>query len=180
MPKAIRVFDKVGELTDWDQASFTTDGMIAQWNALMQKYVGTVIDLSALSSISLVTGLTTSALTSSGLFGYVSANDTMALTDNLALASSLIFGASTINSGEMIVGGIVSNAKFTTVGGSPPPGSQVYLAASTDEASAAGKLTATVPTSGVLAVVGVCLNDTNYALSKTARILLQVKTPIVL
>jgi hypothetical protein len=81
----------------------------------------------------------------------------------------------------MQTGGVISAANMTTVGGSPSNGAPVFLAASTDEASAAGKLTATAPstTGTYVAQVGLCLDNSNYAGSKTAKILIQVM-PIVL
>lgn len=128
----------------------------------------------------IASGLNTTALTSSGLFGYISANDILSLTDNLNLATAKVFGCSNSTSGQAIVLGIVTDAKFTTVGGMPGAGNPIWLAASTDEASASGKLTATVPTSGIIVEVGLCLNNTNYASLKTSKILFLPKQPIVL
>lgn len=129
-----------------------------------------------------VSGLTTTAMTGgSGQFGYVSANSTITPTDNLVLASSRMFGIYLGTSGHMTISGVVT-AQFTTAGGSPSPGSPVYLAASTDEASAVGKLTATVPSSpgGGLAEVGICVDNSNYAGAKTALVLMQPKIVIQL
>ena len=58
---------------------------------------------------------------------------------------------------------------------------KVFLAAAADDgATGAGKLTATAPTSGVVAEVGLCMNNANYAGLKTCHIHIQVKAPIVL
>jgi hypothetical protein len=130
-------------------------------------------------------GLTESALTTAamtggtGQAGYVSAASTLTPTDNLTLAKSRFFGVYTGTAGQMTVAGVIAAALFTTVGGSPTNGSPVWLAASTDEAAAVGKFTATLPASGtVVAEVGICLDNTNYAGAKTAKILIQVKSPV--
>lgn len=39
MPYGVRVIDRVGDMTDWDQASFT-DGEYARWAAGQAQYVG--------------------------------------------------------------------------------------------------------------------------------------------
>lgn len=128
-----------------------------------------------------VTGLTTTGVTT-GLCGYISAANTMTLTDNLALVSSRFFGVNTGTVGSMVTSGIIAALKCTTAGGSPAStGTPLFLAASTDEASAAGKVTATVPaTTGVyVAQVALTLDNANYAGSKTVKALIQVM-PIVL
>ncbi len=127
-----------------------------------------------------ISGLTTTGL-ADGDFGYASSADTMTKTDNATLAKSRLIGCNEGTAGSMTVSGTIENAKFTTDGGSPAVGSPVYLAAAADDTSTgAGKLTATAPTSGILAEVGICLNNANYAGSKTAEVLLQVKTPVTL
>lgn len=129
-----------------------------------------------------VSGFTTTGL-AVGDAGYISANDTLTLTDATALVSSRFVGINEGVVGSMTVSRTVDDAKFTTDGGSPVPGAPVYLALGTADSSAgAGKLTATKPsvTGQVVAEVGICLNDSNYAESKTARVLLQPKTPVVL
>lgn len=125
-----------------------------------------------------VTGLDTSSI-ATGLFGYVSSNNVLLPTDSLALVSSEVFGCGDGVSGEAVVVGAIS-AKFTSIGGQPNPGDKVWLAASTDEAGAAGKLTATAPSAGMLAEVGVCVDNSLYASIKQAKILIQVKEPIIL
>lgn len=130
-----------------------------------------------------VSGLTTTAMTTSGSFGYVSSNNTISKTDNAAMSSARAFGAYEGTSGTMQVSGVVSDAQFTTAGGSPSAGAAVYLAAAADDAAAgAGKLTATAPSASgsVVQEVGVCLDNSSYAGSKTSKVLLQVKTAIQL
>jgi hypothetical protein len=130
-----------------------------------------------------VNGLTTTALTTSGSFGYISSDSTLALTDNSQISTARVFGAYEAVSGQMVVGGLVADAQFTTVGGSPSPGAPVYLASATDDTdTGAGKLTATAPSTvgSVVAEVGICVNNSNYAGAKTAQVLLQPKTVIQL
>lgn len=130
------------------------------------------------AGLGIVSTLTTTGVTT-GLFGYISSNSTLSKTDNLAIASSRAFGCNTGTAGSMQVTGQVTGS-FTTVGGSPTAGAQVYLAASTDEASAAGKLTATVPASGVVAAVGICTDNSGYSGAKTALVLIQIHDPVQL
>lgn len=125
-------------------------------------------------------GLTTTGL-ADGDFGYISTADTLSKTDSAAIGTVRVIGANEGTAGSMTVGGVIENAKFTTDGTSPGNGDPVYLAAAADDTSTgAGKLTATAPTAGVLAEVGICLNNANYVGSKTAEVLLQVKVPVVL
>ena len=81
----------------------------------------------------------------------------------------------------MVTSGVIAAAACTTIGGSPAAGAPLFLAASTDEASAAGKLTATLPSAtGVyVAPVGLCMDPANYVGAKTVKMLIQVM-PIVL
>jgi hypothetical protein len=132
------------------------------------------------AGIPVLTGLTTTGL-GDGDFAYISANNTVSKTDATALASSYVIGANTGTSGAIVTGGLISNAKFTTAGGSPSAGSPVYLALSTDDTSTgSGKLTATVPSTGIVVEVGICIDNSNYAASKTAKVLLQPKMAITL
>jgi len=135
----------------------------------------------ATSSV-IITGLTTTGL-ADGDFGYISSADTVSKTDAAAVASSLAVGVNTGTAGSMATDGLIAAAKFTTDGGSPSNGAQVFLAlAAADTGAGAGKLTATAPTADtqVVAEVGICLNNANYAASKTAKVLLQVKKIVVL
>lgn len=126
-------------------------------------------------------GLTTTGL-AVGDFGYISAVNTLTKTDADVLVSSRTIGANEGTVGSMTVGGIVESAKFTTIGGSPANGAPVYLAPATEEASASGKLTATAPTATgkVVAEVGICTDNTNYAGAKTSQVLLQPKAVVQL
>lgn len=137
-------------------------------------------------------GLNTAAMAASGQYGYVSAPSTVSPTDALAIASSIVLGVYESLPGTMIVGGTVGDAEMTTAGGSPANGAQVYLAASTEEAAAAGKLTAApyrigtavgafTPAAGnVQARVGICIDNSNYAALKTCVVYFQPTSPIVL
>ncbi len=134
------------------------------------------------SSQVVVSGLTTTGL-ADGDAGYISAADTMTKTDATAEASSRFFGFNEGTASSMTVFGLVESAKFTTDGGSPSNGAPVYLALGTaDTNTGAGKLTATAPTTAgqFVAEVGLCLNNGNYAGSKTAEVLIQPKAVIEL
>lgn len=131
------------------------------------------------AGLGIVAGLTTTGVTT-GLWGYVSANSTMSKTDNAAIATARAFGCNTGTAGSMQVTGQVT-AAFTTAGGSPAAGSQVYLAAAADDSGAGGgKLTATVPASGVVAAVGICTDNSGYSGAKTALVLIQIHDPVQL
>jgi hypothetical protein len=131
------------------------------------------------SSVLFAPGTLSTTALSAGDVGYVSATNTVAKTDSLAISSSRVVGIAG-TSGTFILAGIAT-AKFTTDGGAPNPGDPVWLAASTDDSGAgAGKLTATAPTGGILAEVGICVDATGYAGSKTATVLVQVKSAITL
>lgn len=145
---------------------------------------GAASDASALHTHngSAIGGLTTSGL-ADGDFGYISSALTVSKTDALAFASSLCIGANEGTAGAMTIDGIVEDAKFTTDGLSPDNGANVYLAEATaDGNTGAGKLTATAPTAAgsQVAAVGICLDNTNYAGAKTAKVLMQVKTVVTL
>jgi hypothetical protein len=83
-------------------------------------------------------------------------------------------------SGEFVLSGVVT-AAFTTDGGSPAEGAPIYLARAAADANAgAGKLTAGVNnTNGEFnQEVGICLDNANYAGSKTCVIVLQPKVRV--
>lgn len=129
-----------------------------------------------------ISGLTTTGL-ANGDTCYVSANDTVLPTDNAVPAKSRCFGVMTNTVGTVQISGVVETMNFTTAGGAPVPDSPVYLAAATDDGSTgAGKATATPPTTSgeTDAEIGICLNNSNYAGLKIARVLLQVKKTITL
>lgn len=131
-------------------------------------------------SSTVTTGWTTTAMTASGLFGYVSSASTVTPTDNAAMSTSRAAGIYTGTSGQMVVSGLVT-AKLTTAGGTCSAGAPLWLAAASDDtATGAGKLTATLPASGVAAQVALCVDPANYAGAKTAQVLLQVHTPVQL
>ena len=175
MPTAIRIIDRVAEMVDWNQSTFL-DGMLAQWDATSGKFIGSFT--TTLSNI-IVPGIDASSLSTAGLAGYISANNVLTKTDSLSYNSSLIFGFTTQAGSDVAIVGLI-DAQFTTVGGLPPPGAAVWLAASTDESGAAGKLTATPPTTGVIAEVGICVDNSNYTSSKKSKILFRSRTPIIL
>jgi hypothetical protein len=129
------------------------------------------------------TTLTTAAMTASGQAAYISANDTVSPTNNSAIASARFYGFFTGTAGQVQVAGMVASALMTTAGGSPAPGAPVFLAATTDDAgTGAGKLTATAPVAlgSVIQEVGICRSNDNYAVLKTAKVLIQPKAVIQL
>lgn len=137
----------------------------------------------AVAASQLVVASQTTTGLADGDFGYVSAANTWTKTDADAIASAIVAGVNEGTAGSMTLpGGIIEAAKFTTAGGSPTHGAEVYLAPGTEEASASGKLTATAPTAAgkVVAVAGVCLDNSNYAGAKTAKVIFIPKTPVLL
>jgi len=118
-----------------------------------------------------------------GDFGYVSGPGAISKTLATGLATARLFGCNIGTPSEMQVSGVVRNAKMTTAEGLPANGAPVWLALGTEDGgSAAGKARATPPTgTGVVqAEVGIVLNNSNYAASKTCEVLLQVKAPILI
>jgi len=127
-----------------------------------------------------ITGFTTTGL-GDGDFAYVSSANTVSKTDSASISTSKCIGANEGTVGAITCYGVIENAKFTTAGGSPSVGAAVWLAALTDDSNAgAGKLTATAPSAGVVAEIGIVLDNANYAGSKTSKVLLQIKSPVVL
>lgn len=183
MPLAIRVIDKVADLSDWDATTFF-DGYYVIYDASSGKYIGVPSGGGggggAAASLT-ITGLNTSAVSGAGLFGYLSGNKVVSLADSSSILKAVAIGATTHTSGEIITHGLIPDAVFTTAGGQPSPGAKVFLAAASDDGgSGAGKLTATPPNTGVLTIVGVCLDNTNYSSSKKAAVIIQIREPIVL
>jgi hypothetical protein len=84
--------------------------------------------------------------------------------------------------GKIVLSGApILTALFTTAGGAPAHGAQVYLAASSDDGiTGAGKLTATPPSAGYLVVCGTCVDNSNYASAKTCLISFTPRPPILL
>jgi hypothetical protein len=130
-------------------------------------------------------GTQTTTGLANGDFSYISSNDTWTKSQNNGtLRQATVIGAYEGVSGSVsLPGSIIEAAKFTTDGGSPQPGDAVFLAASTDDSgTGAGKLTATAPTTAgaYVTAVGVCLNNSNYAGSKTAKIVFSPALPILI
>lgn len=121
------------------------------------------------------TGLTTTGL-AAGDIGYASGTTTMskAQSDGTA-AQALLIGVNSGTSGQMSVAGVVT-MNFTTASGAPSAGVPVYLAAAADDTGAgAGKATKTEPTTGYSVPLGIVLDPTNYAGSKTCVVLLRIE-----
>jgi len=130
---------------------------------------------------STITGQTTAGL-GDGDFAFVSANNTWtkAQSDGTQLQAT-VRGANLGTSGTMAFAGRVLSGKFTTAGGSPSPGEEVFVAAAADDGgTGAGKLTATAPTTGYLTKAGICLDNSNYAGFQTCVVLLSPSSPIAL
>jgi hypothetical protein len=123
-------------------------------------------------------GLDTSAM-SANRFAYVSATNVATPTDADSLNASETVGVFAGVAGELVATGAVT-AAFTTAGGQPVAGRPVYLAPATEEADAAGKLTATRPSSSTRTVseVGVVLDASLWAAAKTAVVQLQQKRAV--
>jgi len=141
------------------------------------------------SSSGSISQLTISGQTTTGLgdgdFAYVSAANTWSKAQNDGTDTQSV--AVAVNEGTVgsmsLPGSVIENAKFTTAGGSPAIGAEVFLAAAADDgATGAGKATATAPTAtgSFLTILGVCVNDANYAGSKTAKIIFRPMSPILL
>lgn len=121
---------------------------------------------------STITGLTTAGL-ADGDVCYISAANTATRSDATAAVSARTAGVYKGTSGSLSAGGKISAVKFTTDGGSPANGAPVYVAlGSADTSTGAGKLTATAPdaASQFVSEVGICLDNSNYAGSKTCVI----------
>lgn len=127
-------------------------------------------------------GFTTTAMTGgSGQAGYTSGASTVTPTDAATTSKSRLTGVFNGTAGQMQTDGVVNAMQMTTAGGSPTNGAPVWIAAAADDgATAAGKFTATAPTTGNLSEVGICLDNSNYAGAKTAKILLQPKSVVTL
>lgn len=127
-----------------------------------------------------VPGLTTTGVTT-GLFGYVSSANTVLKTNNTTIGTAVCLGANTGTVGSIRVAGVVSAAAMTSAGGQPVNGATLWLASAADDTgTGAGRLTATAPTSGVLAPIGICLDNSNYIGSKTVSMALNIRPPVVL
>lgn len=118
----------------------------------------------------------------SGTFGYVS-NATsspfaVSPTSNTSGATARAVGAYVGVAGFIQISGLVT-ALFTTAGGQPNNGDNVYLANTADDgATGAGKLTATAPSPGTtgfsISSVAMCVDNSLYASVKTCVVELQL------
>lgn len=172
MPDAIRIVDQIQDQSDFQGP--LVDGKFIAYDSGISKFI-----LDDITTIN-ITGLTTTGI-ADGDFVYVSSNNTVSKTDSASITTSRCVGANEGVSGSITAFGVVENAKFTTVGGSPSAGTPVWLAAATDDVSTgAGKLTATVPIVGIVAEIGIVIDNSNYASLKTCKILVQIKKPVVL
>lgn len=170
-----------GAVTVSGATTFTAAGTAVTVNNNMT-VTGTLTAGTILVSGLLESGLTTAAMAGgTGQVGYWSAADTLTPTDSAAIATSRVAAVYLGVAGQAQTTGVVAAALMTTAGGSPGNGSPVWLAnAADDGATGAGKLTATAPSTGIVAEFGICQSNANYAGAKTAKILIQVKAPIVL
>jgi hypothetical protein len=165
-----------------------TPANLDTFNALENPYTGNRFSIIATPASPagglIVSGLTTAAMTGvTGQSGYMSGNSTASPTDNLAIAKSRFVGVTTGVTGQLQTTGVVAAVPMTTAGGSPAASAPLWLAASTDDGSTgAGKWTATAPVVAgtVVAEVGICIDNTNYAGAKTVKALIQVKPPVQL
>lgn len=114
----------------------------------------------------------------SGNVVYIVDEDTVDRTEAESIATAKVFGVSEGTASTITTAGIVT-INFTTDGGQPNEGDFVYVAlASADTNTGEGKATASPPTSGISAIIGVCKDNANYAASKTCEVFLDVKAPI--
>ncbi len=85
-----------------------------------------------------------------------------------------------------LTGSVIDEVNCTTDGGIPAIGARVYLASSTaDGGSGTGKVTSIPPepSSGGsvnLQIVGICVDNTNYASFKTVKVIFQPSYPTIL
>ena len=128
-----------------------------------------------------VTGQSTVGLADGDICYVLSDNTWSAARSDGTKQQATVAGANAGTAGTMIISGRVASAKFTTAGGSPSAGQEVYIAASADDGgSGTGKLTSTQPATGYLTVAGVCLSAANYAGLKTCVVILNPQSPIQL
>lgn len=135
-----------------------------------------------ISDTEIMTGLTTSGL-ADGDVVYISAALTASKSDAAIEAAAAAVGVYKGTSGQLKVGGKVSSVKFTTDGGTPGNGAAVFVALDSDDTdTGAGKLTATAPDSVTQFVseVGICLDNSNYAGSKTCVVAWALKPVVAL
>ncbi len=129
----------------------------------------------------IIPGLTTTGV-GDGDAVYISGINTVTKTDAASLSTAKFFGFGTASVGSVQISGVIDAAKFTTFGGKPANGEDVYLAlASVDSGTGVGKLIAIPPLGpAILSPMGICLDNSNYALLKTCKIGIQAKTRLAL
>jgi len=112
-------------------------------------------------------------------YGTATANQNT-LTDADTVSKARARGVYNGVTGELVTGGVVT-CNFTTAGGSPANGAVAYIACATEEANAAGKLTATAPsgTGDAKTVFATVLDNANYG-AGTCVVLISKEAPIVL
>ena len=109
-----------------------------------------------------------------GDFGYVASANTVAKTNaDIALTTEFV-GCYDGTPGGVVSNGVVEFVNFTEAGGKPANGATVWLSPASEEAGAAGKLTALTPTlPASIVVAGICVDNANYDGSKTCRVLIR-------
>jgi hypothetical protein len=131
---------------------------------------------------SVLTGQATAGLSSGNVVYVNAANTWLKAINNGTYEQATAGGVYLGVPGEIwLSGSPIPAALFTTSGGSPANGQEVYLAASTDDGgTGAGKLTATPPVSGLVTIAGICVDNSNYAGSKTCSIVFMPRSAIQL
>jgi hypothetical protein len=104
--------------------------------------------------------------------------------DNLDARSCSVVGA--LVDGILYGSGVVVNLAFTTDGGAPTVGQQVWLASSQDDANTGrGKATATQPSTAMpvyplftqnIVPIGICVNNSHYGIDGTCQVRLAMPT----
>lgn len=128
-----------------------------------------------------VNGLTTTGLANGDVAYLTTAASTADKSDADDPTKCIFGGISEGVSGELLRYGVHAAVKMTTAGGSPAVHQKLYLAPGTEEAGAAGKLTATVPVGAGQdrKPIAICLDNANYAGAKTAKIVILDQPGIV-
>jgi hypothetical protein len=139
------------------------------------------------SSGPVINNQTTTGLLEGDICFLSSANTWSKASANSTLTASTAVGVFNGTAGSVsLIGSVIDNLKCTTAGGTPAVGSRLYLASSAaDSGTAAGKATSIPPepSSGGsvnLQIVGVCVDNTNYAPFKTVKVIFQPSYPTIL
>jgi len=121
----------------------------------------------------------TSALVA-GDFACFTANDVAGKTNAEALATAVCVGGFDGTSSKVRVLGVMEAAKFSTTASTPIVGQQVYLCRADAEGggAAAGKVTTTVPSTGIVAPVGVVksVDVGTFPDTRVAGVFLQIRS----